>query len=233
MAAVLAGGPNAALSHLAAAKLWQIWRRRVDRIDVTAPRHRRPRRPIHLHQCRKFDPRDVTVRERIPVTTVARTLVDLADVLTAEQLANVIHEAAFRDRFDATATRAAMARTKGRHNLQVLDRALALNAAGSAGTKSKLEDDFLALIRAAGLPDPLPNAAVQTANASIEVDLVWPDHRLCVEIDGPGHTRTRTRNEDKERDAALQAAGHDTVRFKRAQLATAPKQLIARLGADR
>jgi hypothetical protein len=232
MAAVLACGPNSALSHLPAATLWQIWRRRVSGSDVSVPGRRRSRPGVRVHYCRRLDPRDVTVRESIPVTTVARTLVDLADVLTPEQLANVIHEAAFRDRFDPAATRAAMARAHGRHNLAVLDRALALNAAGSAGTKSALEDQFLALTRAAGIPDPLPNAAVQAAGRQIEVDFLWPDLRLCVEIDGPGHNRTRTRNEDRERDEALQAAGHEVVRFSGAEVGD-PKELIARLGAGR
>jgi hypothetical protein len=60
---------------------------------------------LHVHWSRRLDPRDITIRGGIPVTTVARTLVDLADVLTAEQLANVIHEAAFRNRFSEPATR--------------------------------------------------------------------------------------------------------------------------------
>jgi hypothetical protein len=87
---------------------------------------------------RSLDPRDVTVRDGIPVTTVPRTLVDLSDVLTAHQLANVIHEAAFRKLFDERAVRAAMTRANGRHNLHVLTKALELNAAGSAGTRSEL-----------------------------------------------------------------------------------------------
>lgn len=213
MAAVLACGEGAALSHLSAAKLWQIWRRRTSGPDVIAPSYRRSQPGVRVHRCRRLDPRDVTVREGIPVTTVARTLVDLADVLTPEQLANVVHEAAFRERFHAVATRRAMARANGRRNLTVLDRALALNAAGSAGTKSALEDRFLELIRAAGLPDPLPNAAVQTPARRIEVDFLWPERRLCAEIDGSGHRRPRTQAEDRERDAALGAAGYEVVRF--------------------
>jgi very-short-patch-repair endonuclease len=233
MAAVLACGDSAVLSHLSAAKLWQIWRRRTNGIDVSAPKRHRSRPGIKVHCCRRLDPRDITVRDRIPVTTVARTLVDLADVLTPEQLANVIHEAAFRNRFDPTKTREAMERATGRHNLNILDRALALNAAGSAGTKSAHEDEFLTLIRKAGLPDPLPNVGVQTPTGRIEVDVLWPDQRLCVEIDGPGHRRERTQREDRERDAALQDAGHDVVRFTSEDFADAPGTLTARLGAGR
>jgi very-short-patch-repair endonuclease len=115
----------------------------------------------------------------------------------------------------------------------VLDRALALNARGSAGTKSAHEDRFLELIRAAGLPDPLPNAAVQAAGRQIEVDFLWPDLRLCVEVDGAGHNRTRTRNEDRERDEALRAANHEVIRFAPAELGMAQREVIARLGAGR
>jgi predicted transcriptional regulator of viral defense system len=227
-AAVLACGPGAALSHLSAATLWQIWRRRATGTVVSVPRQRRPRNGIRLHCCRRLDPRDVTRRDGIPVTTVPRTLVDLADVLTPEQLANVIHEAAFRNRFDLAATRAAMARANGRRNLAALERALALNAQGSAGTKSTLEDRFLDLIRATGHPDPLPNAGVQTRSGRIEVDFFWPDRRLCVEIDGPGHTRERTRTEDRERDEALLEAGHEVVRFTGE---AGPDEVLAGLGS--
>jgi hypothetical protein len=134
-------------------------------------------------------------------------------VLTAAQLANVIHEAAFRHRFSEPATRAAMARANGRRRLNILERALELNARGSAGTKSGLEDRALELVQEAGLPEPLPNVKVPAGGRNIEVDLYWPDLKLCAEVDGPGHARPRTRREDADRDRALQAAGVDVVRF--------------------
>lgn len=203
MAAVLEAGAGAALSHLAAASLWQAWRRRVDRIDVVSPR--RSSLP-HVHWSRRLDPRDTTGRHGIPVTTVPRTLVDLTDVLTAHQLANVIHEAAFRHRFSERATRAAMARADGRAKLDRLERALELHVRGSAGTKSDLEDEFLAGV--AG-PEPLVNTRV----AGVEVDFHWPDRKLCVEVDGPGHLRPRTQREDAARDRRLRAAGFEVVRI--------------------
>ena len=89
-----------------------------------------------MYECRKLDPRDVAIRKGIPVTTVARTWVDLTDVQTPWQFANVIHEADFRNLFDLAETREAMARANGRRRLAVLDKALALNAGGSAGTRS-------------------------------------------------------------------------------------------------
>jgi very-short-patch-repair endonuclease len=213
MAAVLMAGEGAALSHLSAAALWQIWRGRPRDVEVIAPRRRHARAGVQTHQARRLDPREVTVWGAIPVTTVARTLVDLTDELDEHQLANVIHEATFRRRFDLAATRAAMTRANGRPRLSVLDAALDAHAAGSAGTRSDLEDRFLALVSAARLPPPLVNVHVPTAARQIEVDFYWPDQRLCVEVDGPGHSRPRTRREDRARDELLRAAGQDVLRF--------------------
>jgi hypothetical protein len=205
LAAVLAAGAGAALGHLASASLQGAWRRRVDVIDVVVPRNRRPRKGFRLQTCRDLDPRDVTSWRGIPVTTIARTLVDLSDSLDWAALANIIHEAAYRKRFSAEATRAAMARANGRRNLAVLERALAAHEAGSAGTRSGAEDRFLATVAAAGLPEP-------RVNTKIEVDFHWPELGLCVEVDGPGHDRPRTRRSDAARDRALTANGQRLIR---------------------
>jgi very-short-patch-repair endonuclease len=150
----------------------------------------------------------------------------LSDDLDAHRLANVIHEAAFRRRFDAAAVRAAMARADGRHNLDVLDYALAAHSAGSAGTRSDLEDAFLALIRSAGLPEPLVNVGVQAGGRKIEVDFHWPRQQLCIEIDGPGHTRPRTRGEDRLRDRVLRGDGHEVLRFTGDDLVRRPAHVL-------
>jgi hypothetical protein len=215
MAAMLACGPGACLAWLSAAVHLNLWRRRVAGIHVLVPtRHRGPS-GVRVHRCRRLQAQDITRRAGIPVTTVPRTLVDLSDLLTAHQLANVIHEAAFRKLFDERAVRAAMQRAKGRHKLPVLEKALALNAAGSAGTRSDLEDRFLAHTTKSGLPEPLVNTRVQ----DIEVDFHWPQLGLIVEVDGPGHTRPRTRREDDERDARLRAAGHRILRLAEHEIA--------------
>ena len=228
MAAVLACGEGAVLSHLSAAVLWKSWLRRTVGIDVVAPGQRRSRPGINLRRARHLDPRDITKFNGIPVTTVPRTLVDLTDVLTAEQLANVIHEAAFHNRFHLRAVHAAMARANGRR-LRVLNAALEANAAGSAGTKSGLEDRFLALIRRAGLPEPLPNVHVEVAGDRIEVDAYWPELGLCAEIDGPGHGRPRTQQEDSARDRALEAAGLRILRFTEHDIDDRPTTTTAAL----
>jgi very-short-patch-repair endonuclease len=233
MAAVLSAGPDAALSHLAAATLSEIWRRGSPaRIDVVTPR-RRPgkRRNVTVHWCRHLDNRDVTARHGIPVTTVARTLVDLTDVLDAGQLANVIHEAAFRGRFNAKATLAAMARVGGRHHLDVLAAALDAHAAGSAGTRSAPEDAFLALVRSRSLPEPLVNVPVRAGSRHIEVDFQWRNLGLCVEVDGPGHRRPRTHMDDVERDDLLRATGREVLRFTDEDVALRPAKTLDALEA--
>jgi very-short-patch-repair endonuclease len=205
LAAVLAAGDGAALSHLAAAVHWKIWRRRWDGIDVIVPGQRRAKAGIRIHRCRNLDPRDTTTHQGIPITTPARTLVDLAGTLTAHQLANVIHEAAFRNRFDETKTREAMTRANGRP-LATLHAALRAHASGSAGTRSALEDRFLETWTG---PEPRVNTHVN----GIEVDLYWPEQALAIEIDGPGHARPRTRADDERRDEALERAGLTVVRI--------------------
>ncbi len=222
MAAVLAAGKGAAVSGLSAAALWKAWRRPVREIHVIAPKQRRPTQEFRLHSTRHLDPRDVTTLDGISVTTMARTLVDLTDVLTAHQLANVIHEAAFHELFDREATREAITRANGRPHLDRLEQALEANG---AGTRSGLEDRFLAFVRQAGLAEPVINARI----AGLEVDFAW-DH-LVVELDGPAHQRPRTQKEDRERDAILTSAGYKTLRITRDDL-DRPEALLRRLGLE-
>jgi hypothetical protein len=206
LAAVWASGPRAALSHLSAAKLCEVSRFFAPLIAVVTVTQHRPR-GVCVHQTARLHPRDLTEHRHVPVTSMARTLVDLTDVLTAHQLANVIHEAAFRGRFVESATRDAMARANGRHNLDVLERALALHRDGSAGTKSGLEDVFLAR-----LPQWTEEPRVNTSLLGIEVDFHWPRHALVVEVDGSGHGRARTQREDAEKQRKLEEAGYAVIR---------------------
>ncbi len=200
MAAVLGAGEDAALSHLSVAECWRVSRWPCDAIDVLSTR-RRTLAGVRVHTVRSLDERDVTTWNGIRVTTVARMLVDLCDVLTPHQLAFVMHEAAFRRIFDERAVRAAMARANGRRHLHRLERALQLRAQGSAGTRSAKEDAFLESQDV----EPL-------VNTKIEVDFHWPDEGRVVEVDGHGHGRLATRLEDERRDQRLSAAGWDVTR---------------------
>ena len=203
LAAVLAAGDGAALNRLAAAELWMVSRFRNAPISVVAARQVRIK-GVRVHRCTRLDPRDVTRHRDIPVTTVARTIVDLAEIRTAQQVANVMYEAAFRDLLDLDAVEETAARLLGRHGTRTLEEALDMHRKGSAGTKSAKEDAFLALVDA----KPIVNVKV----LGEEVDAYWPEHRLIVEVDGPGHERPRARRWDAQRDRKLRAAGYTVIR---------------------
>jgi hypothetical protein len=226
MAAVLAAGPGSVLAHLSVAKLFRTSRFPDPIPHVIVTKRHRPVEGIVIHHCLGLDPRDVTVHRDIPVTTVARMLVDLSDGLTKFQLANVIYQAAYRKRLDVTATRRAMQRANGRRNLRVLEQAIALYLSGSAGTRSRLEDDFLALLQSAGVAEPLVNTHLEGE----EVDCHWPDKRLVVEVDGPGHgDRPPARRDDARRDRKLRAAGYTVLRFTDVEIDRRPDDVLTRL----
>jgi very-short-patch-repair endonuclease len=205
-AAVIAAGPGAVLSHGSAAQLHGVRSWRPPLIAVVSTRKRRPH-GVKVHTVRNIDPRDVTTERGIPVTTVHRTIVDLADELSPHELANVIHEAAHLGRWVEAAVRDCAARLTGRQNLDVLEEAIALYNDGSAGSKSRAE---LALaLRAADLPRFRHNVHVE----DIEVDFHFPTLALVLEIDGPDHGRPSTRREDKLKERILTGAGYEVLRF--------------------
>jgi hypothetical protein len=226
MAAVLACGEGAVLGHSSLAALLRVSRWPSTEPHVLVPRRHRPVKGITVHQCRALDPRVTTVIEGIPTTTVARMLVDLSASHTEHQVAYVINQAAFRRCFDLEATLRARARANGHPGTGVLARAIDLYRAGSAGTKSGLEDRFLELV--AGFPVP----PVNTEHLGYELDFHWPEHRLVVEVDG-NHTRPRDRRNDAARDRTLRAAGYTVVRFTAPELPGAPGRLTPYLRSAR
>lgn len=232
MAATLAVGRDAALSHVAAASLHGILRGRPpERIDVVTSRRHHGVTGIRVHESRFLEPTDIARRRGIPVTSVPRTLLDLGDVLDAYQLAHVIHEAAFRRKLNERAVRAMLARGRGRRAVTVLGRALELHASGSAGSRSGLEDEFRRMLERHGAPTPLVNTRIHTAGGAIEADFWWPDHRLCVEVDGSGHDRPRTKAEDRRRDTVLEREGVDVIRCTPHEIDRTARLVAARLRA--
>lgn len=229
LAAALAVGPGAALSHRDAAGLHGLRPADHRLIDVTTTRDRRAVRGIRIHRTRMLDAQDVTTVSGISVTTVARTLVDLAGVVPRDHLARAIQRAEQQRTFDLPQVEAALARTTGRTGLghKALKAAIQEHAAlGLSATDSSLEDAFLRLLRDHGLPSPRVNALVE----GFRVDAHWPDRRLIVELDGWAHHHDRRAfQRDRERDATLTAAGHRVVRFTHHDVMRRPDRVTCTL----
>jgi hypothetical protein len=214
LAGVLACGPGAVLSHRSAAALWEIRPSAAAAIDVTVPaRSGRARRPgIRVHRSRRLPAEETAVVDGIPVTTVARTLLDLADVLPTQPLKRAIDESEYRGLFDLTSLRAVVEGNPGRRGATVL----ALAREPPQRTRSELEVDFLAFCRSHGIPQPVVGATI----AGYEVDFSWPEALLVVETDGAAAHRTRSAFEsDRTRDRRTLRAGYDTVRLTSRALA--------------
>jgi hypothetical protein len=219
MAAVLAAGPRAVLSHHSAAVFWGIRETSRSTPDVIAPRRLdRPR--INARRVALPDD-EITVHRGIPVTTPARTLFDLAAVLTRQQLEAAITEAEIKRLTSPTSLADLIARHPGRRGTANLRRILANHSEiGRTVTRSDLEVAFLAFLDAHGLPRPRTNATIELPNGRRPmVDAVWPDHRLVAELDSYGiHTTRRNFEEDRARDRALTARGWRVVRITWRQL---------------
>jgi very-short-patch-repair endonuclease len=209
MAAVLACGPRAALSHTSAAELWGMLRSRPssqalshDRVThVTVPGNARHRPGIHVHRSRTLSPHDVTRRLGIPVTTPSRTLTDLRRALPKPQFAAALRQAEY---------------------LRLpIDEALEPDH-----TRSELEARFLALCRRHRIPKPAVNAAA----GPFIVDFLWSDARLIVEVDGYSVHRGRHAFEaDRARDTKLKLLGYEVIRFTWRQLTENPAGVAAAL----
>jgi very-short-patch-repair endonuclease len=234
-AAVLAYGEGALLSHHSAAALWGLARRRAGVIDVTAARGRqgiRRRRGIFIHRGR-LHPEDRAARGGIPVTTVARTLFDLAEFTSLKRLESAWEEADRLSLLQLTAVEEVCERGHGRRALKPIRRLLT-EARAAQITRSPLEDEFAAFCRAHDLPTPSFNTTV----LGYEVDALWPRERLAAELDSWEFHRHRAAFErDRARDITLQVAGYRIVRITHRRLetdgASVAQELRALLGQVR
>ena len=207
LAAVFAYWPGALLSHRSAAALWGVLRN-APRIEVTAPRACRPREGIVLHRSRVIDDEDRAVVEAIPLTSVARTLVDLAEG-PERYLAAAVREAEVRKLFDLRAIDRTLERVPGRRGRHRLRRTLASYRPELAFTRSGAERRFLEICRDHGLPVPQANVWLD----EFEVDFYWPDARLAVELDSPTfHMTSHAFHADRRRDRVLAVRGIQVVR---------------------
>jgi very-short-patch-repair endonuclease len=227
MAAVLACGRGAAVSHRSAARLWQLLpEEAASPIDVSATSGDHTRRPgIRMHRVRVLPSRDITRLDGIPVTAVARTLCDLAAVGTGRELERALAEALERRLANRSSLLTRVARRAGRAGTARL-RALLQADAGPALTRSEAEERFLSLVRRAGLADPGVNVTV----GRYEVDFYWPAEALVVEVDGRAfHSSEHSFESDRRRDAELVATGLRVMRVTWKQVADEPEVLLVRL----
>jgi hypothetical protein len=210
-AAVLAcGGPDAALlGFRAAASPWDLMPMPGGAIDVITLRRSGSKPGIRVHRTNSLDPGDITHIDGLPLTTPTRTIIDLADQLSAHRLERVLHRAEILRILDVNAIHARLASLPGRRSRTLLQ-AIASLQRGPDVTRSELEERFLALVARYGLPRPLVNHRV----AGYEVDFFWPEHRLIVETDGAATHLTATAFEkDRARDAHLTALGYRVIRI--------------------
>jgi hypothetical protein len=228
-AAILAAGPGAVLSHHEAAALHALISSPRTKVDVTVA-GRRHVLGVRIYRVERLAPEDVTAVDGIPATTVARTLVDLAAVAPQQTLRKALEEAERSHRLDVRAIEESLKRTRGRNGpgherIRCALRELART--GATVTRSELEDRFLALLDAHGLPRPSANAWTE----AMEVDAVWPEARLAVELDGWDAHRTRDAfQRDRTRSNDLQAAGWTILRFTHADVMHRPAETAARIG---
>ncbi len=229
-AALLAAGEQAVLSHHTAAVMWGLTfgHANESQIHLTVPfqTSTRQRQGIVVHRTRVWDQRDVRLRHGLPITSPGRTLLDVAEVetTTQRQLERALDEALVM----RITTRSQLAGLIRRHyGRRGAARVQALLFRGtSTMTRTELEERFLALVRAARLPDPECNVRLN----GFEVDALWRAQRIVVELDGYRFHTTRSAFErDRRKDAVLKQAGLDVNRFTWDQLRREPYLVIARV----
>lgn len=225
-AGVLASGAGSVLSHWSAAALWKLLPFIEGRVHVSsAGRNRRSRNGLAVHRPHELPRREFVVRELIPVTSPARTVVDVADA--GGDFESAINEGRALHRFGDSQLRRAVESSPNRIGAKRL--AAFLDAEQSPGfSRSKAETILRELIEAARLPPAHRNVRAH----GYELDFYWPDLRLNVETDGSTtHTRERNFESDRARDADLATHGVQVLRFTWKQLTREPMVVIARLAA--
>ncbi|MGI8506699.1 MAG: hypothetical protein ACR2MK_07840 [Solirubrobacteraceae bacterium] len=223
-AAVLACGPGAVLSHMSALALWGFADRWPARLEVTVARHRHPA-GVHVHRCRTLTRRDRRRQHGIAVTSLARTLVDCAPRLSERALTRAVNDG-LRSPFLSRSQLAEVCARLSRHpGVKLLSRFV---DSRDGPTRSGFEDDFSGFCARFGLPAPKVNTTV----CGYEVDALFEDERLIVELDGWDFHQSRDSFEsDRNRDADTLAAGVATVRITWNRMTATPVEEVARLGA--
>jgi hypothetical protein len=205
--------------------LWGISTASPAPFSVTTPIRRKPRPPIRLHEARFISPDDRALREGIPVTSVPRTLLDLAATVRFDWLEKMVERSEELGHFDLRSVEDLLARTVGHHGHKRLRRAIALYKPSSF-TRSGLERRFLELCLEAGLPQPRTNFVEQ----GFELDCYWPEQRFAVELEVFETHGTRAAFErDRKRQEDLLLAGIGMTRVTGPRLEREPEAVIERV----
>lgn len=217
LAAVMACGPDAVLSHQSAAALLGLmsW---GGPVHVTAPRSRGPRRRTVVHRSRGLHADEITSANGLPCTSWARTLLDLGAVLPLPRLVRALEASVIEEHYDHPHLLAVLGRSSGHHGAGNLRKAIARgHHLDPARTRSALEEAFLDLVRRSSheLPAPRMNAWLVLGEAeAFEIDALWSDERVAIELDGRRyHSHARALQGDAARDAALRRHGYRVLRL--------------------
>jgi very-short-patch-repair endonuclease len=230
MAAVLASGPEAVLSHWSAAALWMIRPSSRSRIDVTVPHRSRSSKLIRRHVS--MVPADErTVEEEIPVTTVPRAIFDLAATEPVDVVKSLLRESEFRQLYDRLSLWDLVERYPARRGVRRVREALEQIKEEPAGRRrSPLEERFASFLRRHRLPQPRFNDWIIAGGKRYQVDCHWPGTGEIVELDGwEGHGTRSAFRDDRARDRRLRAAGYAVTRLTWNQLDDEPTVIAADL----
>jgi hypothetical protein len=229
LAAVLACGPGAVLSHRSAAVLHELRDWGHTTIEVTVPRRSRRRHAgITVHCSTTLTDADVTVVNNIPCTSLHRTLLDLGDVVTQRQLERSFDQADIAEALDFRAMDDQLARNPTRAGAKACKQVLATHYIGRTPTWNENEELLLSITRKLGIPDPETNAFVilDDGEPPLRVDFVWREQRVIVEADSKRWHGSRQRQEiDRRRDQRLIAAGWTVIRTTWRQMKYRPHEL--------
>jgi hypothetical protein len=216
----------AVASHGSAAYLWGLYRYAPERIDVTAPIRRRAKREFVVHFSSILAPEDREEREGIPVTSVARTLLDLAIRARPDQLERLLERAEELGLLDLYEVEDVLDRSGGHRGRGRLRRAIALYQPDPTFTRSRFEKRFRRLVIGAGIPAPSMNFNEH----GYELDAYWPDLRFAVELDLFETHGTRAAFErDRLRQEELKLLGIETIRVTKPRLDAEPEAVLRNL----
>jgi very-short-patch-repair endonuclease len=230
LAAVLASGPDAVLSHWSAAALWMIRPNSRSLIDVTTPHKSRSWHGIRRHH--KALPSDeVTVHEGIPVTTVPRTIFDLAATEDVDAVAAMLRESEHLNLWDRLSLPHLVDRYPGRRGVRKVRLALQRITEEPSGRKrSRLEERFAPFLRRHRLPLPRFNDWILLGAKRFQVDCHWVGSGQIVELDGwESHSSRSAFQDDRERDRRLKVAGYSITHITWNQLRDEPEAIASDL----